>query len=73
VLGERVDVLERGARLVEVGREDQRVGGLADPLLLRGLQLGGAEILERPYDPAVGVCAFRVHGANVFLGESSSV
>ena len=58
VVGERVDVLERGSGLVETGGEDERVGGVADALQLRRLQLGRTEILQRLDDPAVGLCAF---------------
>ena len=66
VLGERVDVLERGTGLLEVGGEDQGVGRLADAVLLGGLQLRGTEILERLDDSAVGLCAFRVHDNRAF-------
>ena len=66
VLRERVDVLERGAGLVEVGGEDERVGRVADAVLLRGLELRGAEVVECPDDPPVSLCAFRVHGLESF-------
>ena len=56
-----VDVGHHRAGLIEVRGEDQGVGGLADAILLCGLELGGAEVLERLDDPAVGLCAFTVH------------
>jgi hypothetical protein len=61
VLGQRIHVRHGGAGVVEVAGEDQRVGGLADAVLLGGLELGGAELVERLDDPAVGLCAFIVH------------
>ena len=36
-------------------------GGLADAIELRGLELGGAEVLECLDDPTVRLCAFTVH------------
>ena len=53
----------RAARAASrLGGEDQGVGGLADAVLLGGLELGGAEVVEGLDDPAVGLCAFRGHG-----------
>jgi hypothetical protein len=61
VLGEGVDVLERLARLLGRRGEDQRVRGVADPLLLGLVQLGGPDIPECPDDATVCLCAFARH------------
>jgi hypothetical protein len=58
VLGEGVDVREGCARLLEVGGEEQVVSGIADALLLGGLQLGRPDVLESLDDSPVGLCAF---------------
>jgi hypothetical protein len=58
VLGEGVDVFQRGAGLVVVRGEDEGVGGVADAGLLVAEELGGAHLLERLDDPSVSVCAF---------------
>ena len=73
VLGEPVDVRHRLAGLVELGGEDQGVGGLADAGLLGGLELGGADVLKSLDDPTIRLCAFAVHFGIRSLGGSSSV
>ena len=67
MLEQRLEVLERGACLVEVGREDEVVGGLADTVLLGTLQLGGADVLERLDDAPVGLGAIRSHLDHVIV------
>ena len=64
-LAEHLDVLEGGAGLLGLGGEDQRVGGVADAVLLGGLELGGTEVVEGLDDPPVGLCAFRRHDAHL--------
>jgi hypothetical protein len=63
VVGEGADVVDGADDVVfGAGGEDQRVGGLADALLLRRQQLGRPEVLEGLDDAAVGLGARAVHG-----------
>src|SRR5688572_3456038 len=67
MLGEGLDVGEGGARLVEVGGEDQRVGCLADELLLVRQELRRTEVLEGLHDTSVGLRAISGHDAHVIV------
>ena len=61
VLGERAHVEQRVAGLVEIGREDEIVGGVANASLLAGQELRGPQLGECLYNAPVGQCAFVGH------------
>ena len=63
-----VSTSSRAARASsKLGGEDQVVGGLADAVLLGGLELGGAQVLEGLHDASVGLRALGVHGVHVIV------